>query len=135
MERVNALDQYGFALHNRSKFRQALAAWTRALTIGKPFLAAYSFELGHAYHNLGRGNQGVASIDGTYLAAAEKNYDLAEKIFRSGLASATTDAMKMKFKLYLRGTLLLQKYIAEQRGDSAKAAAVTNKIDELGKIP
>lgn len=133
MERIKALDNYGFALHNGFKFREALAAWTKAFTIGKSFLAADSFELGHAYYNLGRGNQGVASIDGTYITAAEKNYDLAEATFRAGLKSAATDEMRVKFAEYLRGTLILQKYIAVQRGDSTKASVFTKRLAELDK--
>ena len=72
-EKMNALDNYAFSLFSQSKFDTALTNYTKSLTIGKTFLTPDSVDLGQAYFNVGRADQGMASKSGKYIDSAELN--------------------------------------------------------------
>ncbi|CAN5357830.1 hypothetical protein BH10ACI3_BH10ACI3_05100 [soil metagenome] len=133
-EKMHALDNYAFSLFSQSKFELALKSFTRALEIGKTFLSASSAELGRAYFNVGRANQGMASIEGRYIVPAETNYLTAEKIYRAAYAVAADEKAKIKVKDSISGTLVLLEYIALMRGEDAKVKAIEARMAALAKL-
>ena len=131
LEKMNALENYGFTQFRQSKFQLALSNFTKALNIGTSFLKGDSTDLAHAYFNVGRANQGMASITSSYIVPAETNYLQAEKIYRAAYAAATDADGKGKIKESIQRTLGLLKYIAQMRGEDAKVKAIEARMAEF----
>ena len=132
-EQMRAWENYAFALFSQEKFQPALTSYTKAFEIGKVYLPEDSRDLGWAYFNLGRANQGMASINGKYIVAAESNYLMAETIYRKNYASATDAATKDKAKASIRRTLILLKFMATAQRDVDKYRAIEARITELDR--
>jgi len=133
-EKMAALENYAFSLFSQSKFRSALINFEKALKVGSTFLGRSSPDLAKAYFNVGRANQGMASITGSYIVPAERNYLQAETIYRAAYAVADDDAARSTIRDSIRRTLILLRMIATMRGDDLKFRAIKERLTQLDSI-
>lgn len=125
-EKMQAFENYAFALFQQYKFQLALDNFTKSFELGESFLAANDPQMGDAYFNLARANQGLANME-----KAVEQYQKAEQIFRDAYDKAATPELKSSHKASIRKTLLLQQFIANYVGDADKVRELEKKMADL----
>jgi tetratricopeptide (TPR) repeat protein len=125
-EKMRAYENYAFALFSQSKFRPALDNFTKAFEVGKTFLSAEDPNMGSAYFNLARANQGLSNLE-----IAVEQYQRAERIFRAAYEKTADAELKSRHKASIRKTLLLQQFVADVGGDVDKVKELEQKMSAL----
>ena len=126
--KMRAYENYAFTLFSQYKFQQALDNYAKALEIGKSFLTESDAELGYAYFNLGRANQGLSKLE-----KAQEYYKESEKIYRAAFEKAATAELKNKQKDSIKRTLILQRYVAGLLEDHENLKELEKRLADLEK--